>query len=317
MSVTATRAGGSHHHDGGAFRHEALFYADAGQFVEGTGTFVEAGLSAGEPVMVALLSERAELLRSRLGTSASGVTFVDMAALGRNPARIIPAWRRFVDRHGGAAGLRGIGEPIWAERSPEELVECQRHEALLNVAFDGGRPWRLLCPYDSAALGPSVLEEARRSHRYLAAKGGSSRSGSYDGSRSPFDGELPEPPPDAYWARFDAGTLAALRAGLLQRALCVLSDSRAAELALAAHELAANSVHHGGGGGELRFWRDGDAAVVEVRDGGRLEDPLVGRRVPSSEAGRGRGLWLANQLCDLLQVRSSAQGTVARIRISC
>jgi hypothetical protein len=28
-----------------------------------------------------------------------------------------------------------IGEPIWAECTPDELVECQRHETLLNLAF--------------------------------------------------------------------------------------------------------------------------------------------------------------------------------------
>ncbi|MGI8873571.1 MAG: hypothetical protein ACR2KP_04455 [Egibacteraceae bacterium] len=34
--------------------------------------------------------------------------------------------------------LRGAGEPIWPERRPAELVECQRHESLLNVAFADG-----------------------------------------------------------------------------------------------------------------------------------------------------------------------------------
>ena len=61
----------------------------------------------------------------------------------------------------------GIGEPVWPGRSDAELVECSRHESLLNLAFDGGRPWRLLCPYDSVQLTPSVLAEACRNHPHL------------------------------------------------------------------------------------------------------------------------------------------------------
>jgi len=72
-----------------------------------------------------------------------------MRVLERNPARIIPAWRRFLDRQGGdRRSVRGIGEPIWSGREEQELTECQRHESLLNVAFDHGQAWRLLCPYD-------------------------------------------------------------------------------------------------------------------------------------------------------------------------
>ena len=93
-----------------------------------------------------------------------------------------------------------------------------------------------------------------------------------------------------------------LEADVLDRAMLLVS------------ELVTNSVRHGGGGGVLRVWRDGDALVCEVRDGGRLGDPLAGRRRPTLEQPDGRGLWLANQLCDLVQLRSSAGGTVVRFR---
>ena len=45
-----------------------------------------------------------------------------------------------------------------------------------------------------------------------------------------------------------------------------------------------------------------------VRDNGHIDDPLVGRERPRPEQERGRGLWLANQLCDLVQVRSGPDG---------
>ena len=80
---------------------------------------------------------------------------------GANPACIIPAWREFVDEHAAASrALRGIGEPIWPDRTSAELVECQRHESLLNLAFAGTRSFHLLCPYDTEALDAAVIEEA-------------------------------------------------------------------------------------------------------------------------------------------------------------
>ena len=57
--------------------------------------------------------------------------------------------------------MRGIGEPIWPAATAPSYVECQLHESLLNVAFDGGDDdFSLLCPYDSAALDEAVIHEA-------------------------------------------------------------------------------------------------------------------------------------------------------------
>jgi hypothetical protein len=79
--------------------------------------------------------DKIEALRSELGPRARDVAWVDMADVGRNTARIIPAWREFLDEQADRS-LRGTGEPIWADRSAAELVECQRHESLLNLAFN-------------------------------------------------------------------------------------------------------------------------------------------------------------------------------------
>ena len=51
--------------------------------------------------------------------------------------------------------LRGIGEPIWAARTPAEMAECHRHEGLLNVAFADSPGFWLLCPYDTTTLDPA------------------------------------------------------------------------------------------------------------------------------------------------------------------
>jgi len=71
----------------------------------------------------------------------------------------------------------------------------------------------------------------------------------------------------------------------------------------------------GGGGGTLRVWREPDAVVCEVRDRGFIRDPLVGRMAPPIEQYGGRGLWIVNQLCDLVQIRSAPSGTVVRVHM--
>ena len=159
---------------GDAFRHEAFFYGSDDAFLEGTLAFVRDGIEAGEPTLVVVDSRKIELIRAALNGEAAKVSFLDMMEVGRNPARIIPLWRRFADEAtGSGTAARGIGEPIWAARTSAELAECQRHESLLNVAFDEGKPWSLLCPYDSSALPDDVLEAARRSHPVLSdANGG-------------------------------------------------------------------------------------------------------------------------------------------------
>jgi DcmR-like sensory protein len=62
-------------------------------------------------------------------------------------------------------------------------------------------------------------------------------------------------------------------------------------------------------------WSEGDTLLCEVRDGGRLDDPLAGRRRPDFSEIGGHVLWIANQLCDLVQLRSFAHGSAVRIHM--
>jgi len=64
---------------------------------------------------------------------------------------------------------------------------------------------------------------------------------------------------------------------------------------------------------QIRLWRDGDAMVCEVGDRGLVDDPLVGRGPTLRPQSRDRGIRLANELCDLVQVRSNASGTTVRV----
>ena len=298
------------------FRHEALFYAGPADFLQGVVPFVTGALHAREPVLVAVAPANAELLRGALGDDGRGVHFLDMRALGANPARIIPAWRRFLAEHAAdGRPARGIGEPVWPGRTAAELSECRSHEQLLNVAFDGGRRWWLLCPYDVEGLDRKSLAAARRSHPFLMQRGASRASDAYERSpESPLIGALPAPAGRPVEMAFTLARLGALRARVARWASTLPADRRG-DLVLAVNELATNSISYGGGRGTLRMWRERGELLCEVRDRGHIRDPLVGRVEPAPEQPSGRGLWLVNQLCDLVQIRSSPRGSVVRVHM--
>ena len=296
------------------YRHEALFYAGDDDFVAQTSRLVRDGVEAGEPTLVVVAAPKIDRLREALGRDAEAVRFADMAEVGANPARIIPAWQEFVQAYGPEVGLRGIGEPISAARTGDELVECQRHEALLNLAFPTAPLW-LVCPYDLEALPDDVLDEARRSHPFLVHGGHAEESGSYVHGAL-VEGVLAPPPEDAAELRIGEGPLDRVRAFVAERAAAAgLDESRRVELVLAGNEIASNSIEHGGGSGVLRIWGLPDRVVCEVRDAGRLDDPVVDRRLPPKDGPRGRGLWIANHVCDLVQVRSLPDGTLVRMHV--
>jgi anti-sigma regulatory factor (Ser/Thr protein kinase) len=307
--------------EGPRFRHEALFYAGEQEFMARTLRFIRDAVSAQEPILVAVSASRAGTLRAELGAEAGRVGFLDMTTVGRNPARIIPAWRDFVHAHAGSERpLRGIGEPIWHGRTPAEVVECHRHEFLLNLAFSDAADFWLVCPYDVGSLEPEVVDEARRSHPFIANGADSHASVTYvgpAGAPGPFEGKLSPPAVRPREMAFGRHQIWAVRDFVARHAAQErLEGDRLSDLILAVSELATNSVTHAGGHGKVRVWREGDAVLCEVSDDGRLQHPLAGRERPAPEQTKGRGLWLVNHMCDLVQMRSRPGGNVVRVHMA-
>ncbi len=302
-----------------SFHHEALFYEDQEQYLAGTVPFIREGLEAGEQVLVAVNSDRIELLSAEVGGPFDRLRFLDMPTMGQNPARIIPVWQDFVNENVNGHSARGIGEPVWPERSHDELTECDHHESLLNLAFKDAPAWKLLCPYDASSLDQDTLEGARRNHPVCSEDGDEPQpSDSYAGPEhtgSPFAGELADPHVPTQNLDFSLDNLAGVRRFAMQSALDEGFDmERTTDLTLAVSEVAANSILYAGGTGRLRIWREPEALICEVLDSGRFEDPMVGRVRPST-AHDSKGLWLVNNLCDLVQIRSGEDGSAIRLHM--
>ena len=213
-----------------------------------------------------------------------------------------------------------MGEPVTASREPPELAECQVHESLLNLAFAGTSDFWLLCPYDTAELDEGVLSEARHSHAYVGSRGkGPTANEHYAefGSLSSALGPTPAKAPGT-------GRAHVRRSGIYRCGspggpsacqLVGLGEPSVEDFELAVHEVMANSLAYGGGRGEISIWAESDRLICEVYDHGQFNEPLAGRRRPTVNDEHGRGLWIANQLCDLVQIRSVPDGSVVRLHM--
>lgn len=223
------------------FRHEALLYSSTAEFVRQTTGFIREGLARDEAVLTVVDADKIRRLREQLAGDADRVVFADMAKVGHNPALIIQAWRDFVSAHGAdVRGVRGIGEPISSERSAAALVECEIHEALLNVAFESERDFWLMCPYDTTALPKAVLDNAIGNHPFLCDHDGHHAGGTdYEAQLAGYLRPLPDPSGDVDTLEFNAVTLHALRQFVTNRGLeGGVARDRVGELVVAVSEIA-------------------------------------------------------------------------------
>jgi len=135
-------------------------------------------------------------------------------------------------------------------------------------------------------------------------------------SRRPAgDGPLPPSAPGAMSYAYTTD-LAAVRAVVYRYARQAgLPESRAIDLVLAVSEVAANTVRHAKSPGSLKIWYDTEEIVCQIQDQGTITDPLAGRRQPSLEAMGGHGLWIVNQVCDEVEMRSDETGTTIRLHM--
>lgn len=296
-------------------RHVALLYASSGEFAVGVAGFVETAVQVGGPVLVACAGPGLDLLRPRLNSHGALVTWADMDSIGLNPARLIDTIQLFAGQHRGRV-ISCVQEPAWPARSPEELREVIRHEALVNLAL-ADMPVSVLCPYD-VRLGPELMVSVERTHPALAGAGRRWPSSSYGAGLVPQECELPlSTPPAAAQALRYRDDLAGVRDFAASRARRAgLAAHRVGDLIVAVGELAANTFIHTSEPGVLTVWATQSEIICQVNDTGRITDPLAGRlrRDPAAPGG-GRGLWVVQQACDLVQVRTSPAGTAIRLHM--
>ncbi|MFI0479288.1 anti-sigma factor RsbA family regulatory protein [Actinomadura sp. 9N215] len=311
-----------------SFTHRVLPYDGMEQFLDGAVPFLLDGVDAGDRVLAVCGTARETLLRDVLGPAAADVEFTDASTWYAHPSRTLAdclsdaddtAWR--------GRRLRVLGDPVWASRSPLEVAEWQRVEAVVNVAFRGTGA-SVLCPY-AATLPPGVVAAARKTHPETVR---GARALANPGFVDPWaycaqsDREpLPKPPPDADTFKIDRPDLYWLRAYVSEYARQTpLPEEDVQRLLVAVTEVVTNALRHGEPPIVLRMWTDAHAAdpafVCEVGDEGRWP-PGTGyglippRRGDTGSGGR-FGLWAVRLLCSIVQIRTGDHGSVVRLRLT-
>jgi anti-sigma regulatory factor (Ser/Thr protein kinase) len=297
-------------------QHDALLYRDPGHLRAVTGEFARAGAAAEEPLLAVLPSPTLAVVSDVLESSGVVLEVLDAGEAGRNPNRLIPTVLQWLaDRPDRS---RILSESIWPGRDEVEMAECLRHEALVNHAL-GSEPVSLLCPFDAAHLDGEILAGAEMTHPRVIDETGLRPSVLFGDPLVLARGEnwpQREPVAPVCELSFD-GDLWALRRRLEQvELLAELPPQRREDLVLAVNEAASNAVRHGDGTCRARIWRDGGRIVCEISTTTSIDDPLAGRRRPDPDAISGRGLWLINQLCDLVELRNGPAGANVRMHVA-
>ena len=295
--------------------HEALLYRNPEHLADVVAHFATDAAQAGEPLLVVLPEASQELACNAMAPAGADIRFEAMSVRGHNPSCLLDLFEDWIADHDGP--VRVIDEPVWPGRSHAEVVEVLRHEAAVNHAL-ASADITILCPYDAGRLAAEVLEGAELTHPRLVTNGTSRASERYGDPLELLAGEpWPQDPRKEPVAEFTfAGDLHALRSAVASDPVAeTLGPKRRDDLVFVINEAATNAVKHGDGHCTTRIWQDGETVVSEVQTQAPLSDALVGRRRPDYGALSGRGLWLINQVCDLVELRSGACGTTVRMHL--
>lgn len=296
------------------FRHEAMPYDGRPSFVPTTVSIVRDGLERDERVIILAVAEKIDGLREELGDESEDVTFVPTDEHGRNPCRITTMLHSFQSAGDGRHSL-AVNESVVVGRPPAAQVEARYADSVLNDSSLRTWPLSVVCLFDTATLDRANLESMYEGHPVVR---GLDHNPGYRPELAATMYATPLDPAPAEAVRMSVTGTGLTGTRNFVRENCSafgIGADRTDDLVLAANEVVTNSLRYGGGRAALTMWTQTGAAVCDVADRGHLRDPLAGRIAPPAAATRGRGLWLANHLCDLVQVRSSPGRTMVRMFI--
>ncbi|MBE1495641.1 hypothetical protein H4696_002741 [Amycolatopsis lexingtonensis] len=294
------------------FRHQGFLYGTDAEFLATAVPFAQEGLCRGEPVLVTTTAANLELLRAVLGADADRIAFAESGYIGRRPAKLANALRRYWDRHRSTAptgAVRVLAEPA-RSGGAREAAAWQRTEHGFNAALGGTRIW-LICPYDTRVLDAGVVEEARRTHPECVIAGQVRLSARFTPPAAGDAFEVAGTPEADEVFRFE-GDLVAVRRYVLDRAGALLrSEDTATLFGIAVGEAIAYLLERGI-----------DRAAVWVRPAaGRVvctlhsDRPVAGPAFYGlrAAAGPGGGLWMTDQICEWLDISSDAAGCTVEL----
>lgn len=295
-----------------ALRHHALVYDSDEEYVARSAAFLRDGLEAGESCVVGHNRAGIATMRDALGPDADRVAYVDLSRTYTRPARAVAAYYATFQRLlRTAPSVRAVAEFQFGPTF-DDWREWESYEAITNLAYAHLPVW-VVCTYPRTGLPDTVLKGVLSTHSEVLTDGWA-KSEHFEDPQEALRRLTPESKllPDLRSWSVDSD-LERFRERLARDLVAEkVPRKKALEMLVAATEVAANAVSHGGGIEEVRVGRADGRFVCEVIDrGSGFDDPLAGYLVPRS--GTATGLWVARQLTWRLEFFHCSRGFTVRI----
>ncbi len=302
---------------GGIF-HEASIYASDSELRETALPFLNDGLDAHEPTYVILGPHGDDLVRRELG-EREGLHYIPATDAYVNPATTVKGYRDVLTAEvaAGAEQIRFITE-VPHPGTGSAWDWWGRYESAVNEIFANLPVWAI-CTYDERTTPTDVLDEVLRTHPYVARPGGEHTPNAGYESPATFMAQracLYTDPLEASepLVELTDPSLAEARRAALTVTHGLFGAQTADNLALAVSEVVANAQRYGRSPVELRVWNGPDRIVATIKDHGTgIHDATIGLAPVESDQCGGRGLWIANQLCDHVGITRLHDGFLVRL----
>lgn len=292
MATVCNSAGGR------GLAHHGLLHPATANVAATLAPLVADRLARGEPVLAVLPPAIADLLRNRL-SAVAGLHTTDPAELYRHPGRVLGHYRAWI------GDSSPHGEPVTIVAAPDP--DGDNHRAALWMHVDAATTvalaecdLTLVCVYSE---DPSTADSVRRAHPNLL--NGTSVPNPDHLSAEQFMARYPLPPPADLGEPTITHTigqpvqLVGLRQMVARHASRAgLPHARCDDFVLAVSEIASNAIEHGLPPAGVQLWTTSTSVICQITDGGWHTQPLAGLLPPPTTQRRGRGLWMAHQLCD-------------------
>lgn len=285
--------------DSRGLTHHGLLHSATADLAATLAPLVAERLARDESVLAVLPSTTAAGLRARLPT-VEGLHCIEPGGLYCRPGRVLGYYRAWI------ADTSPDGDPVTIVAAPDPGGD-DRHRAALWMHIDAVTTvalahcdLTLVCAYPD---DPATAGAVRGAHPSLV-NGAITPSPDHVPAEQ-FLASFPLPPPIELGAADLTDTvdhsaqLSGLRrvvAGYATRA--GLPTVRCGDLLLAVTEIVTNALDHGTPPATVRLWITSTSVVCEITDIGQYVQPLAGLVPPPTTQRRGRGLWMAHQLCD-------------------
>jgi len=300
-------------------QHAAGFHSSVAHLHSQLFPLVQAGLERGGPVAVAVSPDTESLLRAELGAPRGLIILPMPAGPDAGSGQTVAALRaRELRELTASAGSATVVSEHWNALDGSDGSFWTELDAALNIAL-ADLSIELTCFFPEMPLHQAILDGARRNHPQLLIDGRLHHNPDHLSPREVLR-ELPAAAPVLLGAPELQLTFGAWQLGEVREAVenvlaaAEYGATRAEDVVLAVNEIATNAVEHGANEARLYVWAGADGFICEVHDTGSLRDPLPGLQAPHPSDPRGRGVWIARQLCDSLHVWTDGRGTHVRMR---